>query len=687
MGGKLLGAPVAGAMHAFFIVATNGNDSWSGNRSVANTARTDGPLATLSHALAAARAWKQSPGTPSNAVAAIFARSGTYFLIEPLVLKPEDSGFVLSSYGTEKPVLSGGRRITGWRAAEVNGKTAWMAEVPEARGGKWRFQELWVNGRRATRARYPAHGYLNIAEVPDQAPKANSVTWKFRFRPDELKPWPTATNAEAVVMNVWIDSHLPVASVDPAVRSIQFRKHSRFQLHPGDLYYLEGALEFLDEPGEWCLDSSRGVLYYLPRPGETLQTVEAVAPALTQVLRLEGHPENGRMVDHVRVKGLTFSHTEWHYPGSKDKLVNQTLDPKLDSEQGGVGQSSVVVPGAVWGEGARGCSWKKCSFVHLGTYGLELARGCSSNLISHCEFSDLGAGGVKLGEGVIRNSTAEQTGDNELSDCHIYDGGKRFHSAVGVWLGQTPNNRVVHNLIHDFYSTGASLGWTWGYGASLCTNNLFAFNHIHHIGARSDGDGPILSDMGGIYTLGKQPGTKILNNLVHDVAALRYGGWGIYLDEGSSGILIESNIVYRTTHGGFEFHYGATNGVLNNIFAFGRNIQLNRTTPEQHLSFLFMRNLVYFDSGVLLGEDWTPHQYRMDMNLYLDTRLRADPTRFRFGNATLKEWQAMGNDRGSIIGDPLFRAPLEGDFQLASNSPAFRLYFQPIDISQVGVRK
>ena len=157
-----------------------------------------------------------------------------------------------------------------------------------------------------------------------------------------------------------------------------------------------------------------------------------------------------------------------------------------------------------------------------------------------------------------------------------------FASAVGIWIGQSPGNRITHNLIHDFYYTGISIGWTWGYGPSLATNNTVELNHVHHIGVKSDGDGPILSDMGGIYTLGKQPGTVIRNNLWHDIAGIRYGGWGIYFDEGSSGILAESNVVYRTTHGGFHQHYGETNVVRNNIFAFARDHQIQRTRPEPH---------------------------------------------------------------------------------------------------------
>jgi hypothetical protein len=306
-----------------------------------------------------------------------------------------------------------------------------------------------------------------------------------------------------------------------------------------------------------------------------------------------------------------------------------------------------------------------------------------SNRITHCELADLGAGGIKLGETAIRQNEHEQSGHNEIADCDIHNGGKMFASAIGVWIGQSANNRIAHNLIHDFYYTGISIGWTWGYGPSLATNNLIAFNHVHHVGVKSDGDGPILSDMGGIYTLGKQSGTEILNNVWHDIAGLNYGGWGIYFDEGSSGILAASNVVYRTTHGGFHQHYGETNKVWNNIFAFGRDQQIQRTRAEPHLSFSFETNIVYFDSGALLAGDWSGTNFLIDWNVYFDARQDAQVV--TFGNSSREKWRAQGNDRNSIFANPLFVAPKENDFRLQPKSPVLKVGFKPIDLSSVGI--
>jgi len=668
-----------------FFVAKDGNDRWSGTLRSPNWRRTDGPFLTLPRALEAVRGIKGQGTDLLSQRVTVYIRRGEYFLNGPLVLKPEDSGLLLAAYPREAPVLSGGRLISGWKPVAIENGNCWFADLPEVREGKWDFRELWVNGRRATRARHPNQGYLSVAELPDHVKDWTQGQSRFRFHSGDLKASPGLTNAEVVVMNRWVESRLPILAVDGVQNLVSFGKRSVFELAPGDLYFAEGAYEFLDAPGEWFLDRTAGRLYYRPRPGEKLGTCEAVAPVLSQLIRLEGKPAKREFVKDVTLRGLTFSHTEWYFPaGFASEKNKPEISPEPQLEVGGFAQAAIGVPGAVWGEGLRECVFDSCGFGSLGNYGLELARGCTGNRVTRCEFFDLGGGGLKIGETRIRSEAAEQSGGNEISRCHIHDGGKLFASAIGIWIGQSPNNRLEHNLIHDFYYTGISIGWTWGYGPALASNNIVEFNHVHHIGVKSDRDGPILSDMGGIYTLGKQPGTTIRNNLWHDIAGIRYGGWGIYFDEGSSGILAESNVVYRTTHGGFHQHYGETNILRNNVFAFGRDAQVQRTRPEPHRSFTFESNLVCFDSGTLLTGDWSDDNYQMDRNLYFDARPGVKAEEMRFAQATLGQWQQRGHDVHSVIADPLFVDARRNDFRLQLESPGWKISFKPIDLSHVG---
>jgi hypothetical protein len=664
------GAPQA-PKAARFYVAPGGDDAWSGRRASPNGQKTDGPFATLERARDAVRGLKRRQEGALRQPILVTVRSGTYRLPQTLAFTPEDSGtaacpVTYAAYRGETPIVSGGRPITGWREVTRDGRHMWAAEVPGTHDGRWNFHQLWVNGQRRFRARHPNQGFLHVAEVPDVTPQTQ---WdqgqnRFRFAPGDLHAWRNLEDVDVVLLHLWIAERLAVAGVDEAQRLVTFQASSRSRLTEGSQparYYVENALELLDAPGEWYLDRKAGTLYYLPMPDEEMPRSEVVAPALPQLVRLEGRPEAGQFVEHLVFRGLTFAHTEWWLPRS---------DP-------GGAQAAVSVPGALHGDGVRHCAFEGCTVAHVSNYGLELARGCRQNRVVGCELFDLGAGGIKIGETTIRDEAALQTRDNRVTDCRIHDGGRCFHQAVGLWIGQSTGNRIAHNEIYDLYYTGISIGWTWGYGKALAGGNVVEYNHIHDLGHGW------LSDMGGIYTLGLQPGTVIRANRFHDVAAYAYGGWGIYFDEGSTGITAEGNLVYRTTHGGFHQHYGRENVVRNNIFAYGRDAQIRRSAVEPHRSFTFEHNIVVWREGKLLDGDWSKLNVAFDRNLYW----RAGGGDLRFGDRPWDEWRAQGMDAHSAIADPRFQPGKEDDFRLQPDSPALGLGFQPLDLSSAGPRR
>lgn len=659
-------------------VSVLGDDRWSGQLEAPAADRSDGPVASLARALEIARQWRRQSPAQAKAAVVITLRGGTYYLREPVVLTPEDSGSAesplrIQAYQDEQPVLSGGRLLRGWKPVVAQGRTVWQLEIPEVRSGLWMFRQLWVGGRRASRARHPNQGFLTIEGLPDVAKDTpwNQGQSRFRFCAGDVSCWPSLTAAEAVVFNRWVESRLPIRRCDDKERLLEFSKRSVFRLDPGDLYYLEHSREALDAPGEWFLDREQGRLEYLPRAGETLEHSSVIAPVLPQVVRMVGEPRQDRWVKHIHWQGITFAHTEWYFPEQS----------RRGRDVGGFAQAAVEVPGAVYGEGVQQCVFDRCRFAHLGTYALELGRGCTDNRITRCTFTDMGAGGIKIGETVIRDEPAEQTRRNQVSDCTLRDGGHLFASAVGIWIGQSPDNHIAHCEIADFYYTGISIGWTWGYGRSLAGGNVVEFNHVHHIGRKSDGSGPLLSDMGGIYTLGIQQGTIIRNNLWHDIAALKYGGWGIYFDEGSSGIVAENNLVYHTTHGGFHQHYGRDNLVQNNIFAFARDHALQASRPENHTRFRFLRNIVIHRGPQILAGNIDFH-FVFDRNLYW----RPDGGPIRFGQFDWEQWRAKGMDADSRIADPSFRQLQKLDFRLSETSPALALGFRPFPLDNVGPR-
>ncbi len=359
-----------------------------------------------------------------------------------------------------------------------------------------------------------------------------------------------------------------------------------------------------------------------------------------------------------------------------DRIVHT---PKLGSGTyaGGALQAAHLVPAAIPAEGARSCSISDCTIAHIGTYGIHLGRGCRGCRVAACQMSDLGAGGVKVGETVLREDEAERTGENVVTDCRISGGGQVFHSAAAVWIGHSSHNTVAHNDIHEFYYAGVSVGWTSGYGPSGAHHNRIEYNHIWDIGRG------LLSDIGGIYTLGVSPGTVLRGNLIHDVQAHTYGGYGIYLDQGSSHILAEDNVVWRCKHSCLEQHYGRDNRIRNNIFALSEQAQISRTRAEPHLSFTLERNIFYWTQGRLLAGNWEGANYHFERNVYFD----ASGQPVRFGELPFAEWQRRGTDENSVTADPCFVDPLAGDFRLKTYSPAHMVGFRPIDTSKVGPRR
>jgi hypothetical protein len=596
-------------------------------------------------------------------------KNGTYFQPTAFVLTPEDSGawntpIVYSAYQNDSPIISGGRRIEGWK----KDGDVWVADAPDAKSGVWNFGALWVNGVRRTIARTPNEGFFKTtgkATIKDPASgEVVDSNISFQYAPGDIKPWANIEDPVVVVFHSWETSSHRIASVDDANHVVTFTGSSiwpfmKWEEH--QRYYVENAPDALDQPGEWVLDRREGVVRYIPLPGEDMTTAEVVAPSADQFVQIDGKPAEGKFVEHVTIAGLRFLYTNYAIP----------------AEGHADAQAAYSVPGSIQVVGARYCSIRSCEIGHIGTYGLWLGSGCANNVVQMNHIHDMGAGGVRIGDGVNPASENEATLHNVVDNNWIHDGGKVFRSGVGVWIGRSSYNTVSHNEISDIQYSGVSVGWSWGYESSSANHNIIEFNHIHDIGATGQ-----LSDMGGIYTLGIAPGTILRNNMIHEITSVLYGGWGIYPDEGSTDLLIENNIVYHCKTGNFHQHYGKENRVLNNIFALAKEEQIIRTREEDHISLFFERNIVYFDNHRLFGSNWKNGGFRFCDNCYWDA---SSPTIAFYGGMSFDDWKATGQDQRSIIADPLFVDAEHFDFRLKPESPAIALGFRPIDPSQTGL--
>ncbi|MCD6351988.1 MAG: right-handed parallel beta-helix repeat-containing protein, partial [Armatimonadetes bacterium] len=652
-----------------FYVSPKGKDTWSGRLPAPKPDGSDGPFATLEQAQRIAR---MAQGRHEPQPCTVLIRAGTYYLSAPLRFSPQDSGLAeapitWAAYPGEKPVISAGRPITGW--VKGPGKL-WHVDLPEVKAGQWYFHQLFVNGHRRQRARQPNEGYLRTAgplpEIKDPHKHRGDAKacLGFTFKPGDIKRWPDLADVNIFLYHSWTASLHWIAELDEENHVVRFTERSNWPeswWERNQRYHLENFREALDAPGEWYLDRREGRLYYWPLPGEDMTKALVVAPRLRHVLEFSGEPRLGVNTEYLRFRGLSFQHADW------------VLGPKDHAD----GQAAFFLDAAIHATGLRNCVFEDCEVAHVGEYGIWLSQGCRDNKIMHCHLHDLGGGGVKLGEPSSRQGEQE-AGHNIVDNCFIHDGGHVFPAGVGVWIGRSSFNQVTHNEICDFYYTGVSVGWSWGYAASSAHDNAVEYNHIHHIGLG------VLSDMGGIYTLGRSPGTRLRYNLIHDVYHYRFGAGGIYPDEGSSNLLIENNICYDTSTGGFTQHYGRDNIVRNNIFAFSRGAQLVLGRAEKdYAPFKFTHNIAYSTTGTMFSTRWGQAPLlKSDYNCYWDTVVGPD---MDFAGWALEEWHQQGHDQHSIIADPRFRDPEHRDFRLKPDSPALKLGFKPIDMSQTGL--
>ena len=640
-------------------VAPDGDDSADGNAPAKRGQ--SAPFATLSRAIEAAKTQAQTADKPLS----IQMRGGFYLLDRTVELRHWKGKVPLSieAYQNETPVLSAATRLQGWKQI---GPNRWQIKLPEVAAGRWNFEQLSYNGERRFRPALPADGYFlidhNVAATAKTGGNGND---KFGYRAGDFDPrWSNRADMEIEAFHVWTMSRMRIGEVDETNRDITFAGQTRstnYQLATGGRFRVVNVKEALHWAGQWYLDRPTGVLTYLAQPGENPNRDRVLAPRLERVVQIE----NAR---DVSFRGLTFTGT------------NVLLGDKgYSSRQGEVGISSAVEV-----RHARGLKFHNCNFENLGGWGVDLGLDVHDSEVVSCRIRDLGAGGVKIGTTEIPADAAQVTGDNRVEDCVISSGGRVYNSALGVWIGHAGGNRVAWNEIGDFYYTGISVGWTWGYGPSVARNNIVEHNHIHHIGQN------VLSDMGGIYTLGIADGSRLIGNRIHDVAAYNYGGWGIYFDEGTTNMEARDNLVTDCDYSPFDQHYGTLNRVENNIFAGGHSAQMKRTRGDndkrgdaeqaKKLSFSIQHNIFYWeDDAPLLASDWRTPNFVLDSNVYWSAT--ALPMRFP-GNQTLAQWrQSSGQDVNSVVRDPQFVAPEKGDFRLKNLEAARQIGFVPFEIN------
>jgi hypothetical protein len=651
------------------VVAVDGDDR--------NPGTVDRPVRSWTRAQELARQiWSTSP--VRSEVRVLF-RSGIWQLDAPVVFTPADSPpatgrTVFAAWPGERPVFSAGIRVQGF---EVDGEGIWRLQLPE---GHRTAEHLFVNGQRAVRARHPSTGAFLLRDVTEHPPSTNRsrqgyTEVRLKFDPQELQPLIQLSPQElqrvdVVVHHKWDHTRRRIVAVDGVSGVVVVTGQAMKPWNPmsrGCLAYFENVPTALDAPGEWSVRAD-GRLEYRPRPGERPESSEVWLAATPQLLVFEGQPT--AKVARIRLEGLTFLYPDYRTPPGG-------FEPQ---------QAAASIEAAVMADWIEHVELVNLELAHTGAHGIWFRRGCTHSRIEHCHLHDLGGGAVKIGDTAPPRSDAELTHSIVVDNNIFHHGGRHFPCACGVWIGHSASNRVSQNDIGDFYYTGISVGWVWGYGRSVAKANEIAFNHVHHLGMGW------LSDMGGIYTLGRSEGTRVHGNWFHHIWAHTYGGWGLYTDEGSTGIVLENNVVHDTKDGSFHQHYGRGNIVRNNILAFSRDAQIrvsrwddrippptNSGVPEVRV--VLERNIVVWDTGQVWHGPWSKLSVEARSNLYW--QVGGTPT--NFAGHPLSEWQRRGLEVGSRIADPKFADLKNRRFELAPDSPAWELGFRPWPLDRAGV--
>ena len=535
------------------------------------------PKATLTSALRQAREWRRTEDNRIQGGITIYMEGGTYAFYEPFFIRPEDSGTkesptIIRSVGDEKVILSGGISINGWKK---QGKV-WVADVPVFNGRPLDFRQLWVNGKKAVRARdVEDFEKMNRICSVDEKNEILYVPAVSIRRLIDNKGNLKAKYAEMVLHQMWCVANLRIRSVEVQGDSAAIRFHqpeSRIQFeHPwprpmvttdghNSAFYLTNARELQDVPGEWYHDMDARKVYYYPREGEKMQEAEVIVPAVETLVRVEGTLD--RPVCHIRFEKITFSYTTWMRPSEKGHVPLQAgmyltdgylIEPKMQRDylnhpldnQGWLGRPAAAVRVVA----ARQIDFERCRFEHLGSTGLDYEEAVQGGVVRGCLFRDIAGNGLLVGsfspaahethlpyDPADRREVCTQ---QHINNCYFTEIGNEDWGCLAIAAGYVGDVNIEHNEISEVPYSGISLGWGWTQTVNCMRNNRVHANLIHHYAKH-------MYDVAGIYTLGSQPKSYVTENCVHSIYKPGYvhdpNHWFyLYTDEGSSFITVRDN--------------------------------------------------------------------------------------------------------------------------------------------------
>jgi len=461
-------------------------------------------------------------------------------------------------------VVSGGFKLDNWK---INSKgyweTSWRRPNQDTTtlggaGGMLTPRQMFINGNRGIRARYPDFGYFRVRKA------FGDFRTEFEFNPDELNHIGSTDGMELALLHDWSMSRVQLREIDSKKSTVKLAEkiggpHDFFRINGFEedpRFFLENSESFLSVPNEFVFDREKKRVQLVLAADENPNQMTITVPRLGTLVRVVG--SEARPVSGVKFKGICFSNSTCPLPPGgyggiqasyfENRLIS-THRRKLDTE---TESSHLRLPAAVELSFAEDCGFSNSAFTQLGGGAIYFGRQVNNCFVKSSLIRDVGGCGVMVGETVTRK---DRLGHSASCDGNLIEGnqisrcGQVLFGSVGVWVGIAQQTQVLGNEIYNLPYSGVSVGWQWNDQPSGCRQNRICNNHIHDIMLE-------LSDGGGIYTLGRQPGTVLLGNRISDIPSNhgRAESNGIFMDQGSSEILVKGNVISGVKCSPIRFH-------------------------------------------------------------------------------------------------------------------------------------
>lgn len=470
----------------------------------------------------------------------VYLNGGKYYIDDTLIFNNADSGtngykVIYKNVENETPVITGGKPITGFKEG-TNG--IWYATASDFDS----IYDLMVNGEVATMAK---------TETPIHADAfySNGTSYIYDGIAFSKESLPVLSNPEDAFVHVtrsWMDVLLKVTDItekDGLVnldilqpRFDEVTKDGALSGHavtPGSKFYIENALELLDNPGEFYFDKETKMLYYMPRSGEDMNTATVEGAVLEDLVDIKGLSKYNH-VENLTLTGIRFENSTY---GKMYKYGFKTAQAQVITFD-----KSVFWDGTIQIDYATNIEISDCEITGLTKPAISLHDGVLDSKICDNRIYNVGDSAIVVGSQFHHTITGayELTEGVTVSDNIVHKTGQKHRGAPAIACYYVKDVDVAHNKITNSNYSGISLGWGWNNypDSTTCGNNTVRNNYIENVNLMATDGGPI-------YTLGNQPGTVIENNYLVQTKEpeQRTGFSGIYPDEGSSYITIRNNVI------------------------------------------------------------------------------------------------------------------------------------------------